>query len=80
MALPVAMGAGTRGRLLVIIALVNVLLFAIPGAANQRALQAYGAFTLIGFALWGFAMDAARSLIRSGAQASKARSGAASLQ
>jgi hypothetical protein len=49
------------------IATLNLLLFAIPGAKAQRALQAGGAFTLIVLALWGLAMYGGCLVSRTGA-------------
>jgi hypothetical protein len=64
MTLPVAFGDVPAARALVGIGAVNALLFAIPGSANQRAFQASGMFTLVGLAVWGASMLAARRLIR----------------
>ena len=35
---------------------LNLLFFLVPGRVNQRALQAYGVFTLLGLVLWGISM------------------------
>jgi len=35
---------------------MNLLLFLVPGRINQRALQAYGAFALLGLVLWVLSM------------------------
>jgi hypothetical protein len=35
---------------------MNLLLFLVPGRINQRALQAYGAFALLGLVLWVLGM------------------------
>jgi hypothetical protein len=59
-----------RGRFwgaLLTLATLNLLLFAVPGAANQRALQASGAFTLVGLALWAFTLYVGWALSKWGA-------------
>ena len=51
--LPVKSGAS---KALLAISVANVFLVALPGAKMQRALQAGGAYTLVGVALWALAM------------------------
>jgi hypothetical protein len=43
-------------NLLLLTGTLNLLLFLVPGKINQRALQAYGAFTVLGFVLWTLSM------------------------
>jgi drug/metabolite transporter superfamily protein YnfA len=59
MTLPIAFESAAASYGLVALGVVNSLLFAIPGSANQRALQAYGVFTLMALTLWAAAMLAA---------------------
>jgi hypothetical protein len=44
----------------------NVILFAVPGTNAQRTIQASGAFTMIGVAIWILVMAAARNYLRKG--------------
>lgn len=52
-----------------VVSTVNVILFALPGTNAQRAIQASGAFTLIGMAIWVLVMAAGRRRLREGAAA-----------
>jgi hypothetical protein len=53
LALPVITAGRKRlGNLFLGVATFNALLFAVPGSANQRTLQAWGAFSFVGFFLW----------------------------
>jgi Glycosyltransferase family 87 len=47
------------GTALLVVATLNLVLFAIPGAASQRAFQAGGAFTLVALCLWALVTGAA---------------------
>lgn len=57
LALPAIMeGKGYLYNLLLGAGTINLLLFLVPGRMNQRALEAYGAFTLLGVLLWVLSM------------------------
>jgi hypothetical protein len=43
-------------NLLLLAGTMNLLLFLVPGRIHQRALQAHGAFTVLGLVLWGLSM------------------------
>lgn len=66
LALPVITAGHKRlANLFLGVATVNVLLFAMPGSANQRALQAWGVFSLVGLFLWILLMCRGWNFVRS---------------
>lgn len=61
-------------RLLLVVGIVSLGLFLVPGRASHRAVEAYGAFTLVGICLWVMSLWAAW-ILRPGAPAGQAARG-----
>lgn len=58
LASPVVMRGQERlQRLILGTGILNLLLFAVPGSMNQRAIQAYGVMTVLGLILWALMMQ-----------------------